>query len=523
MSFAHRARWLGAAGLAMSSGLAAGAQRAGDIGHATAVRAATAASAFLASAVAPVTSARRRAVASTARTTLVRNLAADMAMATGVGVSVSLVYALLPSIARQGGLDAFGLSLLAAAPFLANVLSVLAGRTGPHTPRGLAVARGFGGALLVVLLLDAGPLVMVLVALGFWASISFGVPLQARLWGQMYPQAARGRLIGIVGMARAASAGVGALAGGLLADRIGGLEVVAIGGLLAVGLGAFALAIRTTETRPAEPYSVRRSLSALGSRPVLRHATLAQGFLGGGIIAAAPMLALVQVDRLGLTLAEIGTLGVVAAVATTGSYVAFGALVDRRGGVVTMRVGSLFGVLGLLVYAVAPSLPVLWLAAMALGLCSAAIEMGVQGVVAEQTPLHERGAVMAGWNALTGVRGMVAPFLGTGLMAAGLLDVAGALVGAASLSAVGLVLFVRMTTGLPARSAPPALAVDPAVATSPAAAVATDAGPEPGAADQRRRGLARLPGRRALARWPRRMAPLPLHLARALTRRLAHA
>jgi MFS family permease len=380
---------------------------------------------------------------------LVRNLMADVAVGTGVGLTTALVWSLLPSIARRGGLDALGLALLAAAPFLANVLSILAGRVGPRTPRGLAVLRGAGGLLLVGLVTAPGAPLMALIALGFWMSIGFGTPLQSRLWGLMYPQDVRGRLIGIVGTGRAAAAGLGVLAGGLLADRVGGLPAVALGGLLGMVLGGFALAIRTPDAAPAEPYSVRRSLATLGGRPVLRRAALAQGFLGGGIIAAGPLLAYVQVDRLSLSLTDVGSLGILSALATTLSYAVFGLLIDRRGGVAALRVGALFGVLGLIVYAVAPSLQVLWLAAVAIGLSSAGVEMGIQGLIGEQTPLEGRSAAMAGWNALTGLRGMVAPFLAPGLLWLGLVDVTGGLLLAAGVSAVGLLLFLRMSSGRP--------------------------------------------------------------------------
>lgn len=395
------------------------------------------------------------------RTVLPGNLAADISLGLGVGLTTALMWSLLPSVARRDGVGAMGLALLAAAPFAANVLAIFAGRLGPHTPRGLALVRALGGIALVALVLDPGTPAMALIALGFWLSISFGAPLQSRLWGQMYPQAVRGRLVGIVGTGRAAAAGLGILVGGLLADRIGGLPVIAMGGLLGVALGSAALAVRTSGAGPATSYSVRQSLRALSSRPVLARATLAQGFLGGGLICAGPLLAFVQVDRLSLSLAEVGMLGILAALATTSSYVAFGLLIDRRGGVVTMRLGAAFGVLGLLVYALAPSLQVLLLAAVCLGLSSAAVEMGVQGVIAEQTPLDERSAAMAGWNALTGLRGMVAPFLATGLLALGLVDVTGGLLLAAAVSCVGLAIFLRMGTG---RARPGSREAEPASA-----------------------------------------------------------
>ena len=45
---------------------------------------------------------------------------------------MALVSAILPTVARRGGLDPIGLSALAAAPFVANLLGAFAGRFGPR-------------------------------------------------------------------------------------------------------------------------------------------------------------------------------------------------------------------------------------------------------------------------------------------------------------------------------------------------------------------------------------------------------
>ncbi len=85
---------------------------------------------------------------SPSRRALGRNLALDLVAAIGVGVSMALVTALLPTIARRGGLEPLGLSALAAAPFVANLLSAFAGRFGPRSSAQLALIRGIGAASL---------------------------------------------------------------------------------------------------------------------------------------------------------------------------------------------------------------------------------------------------------------------------------------------------------------------------------------------------------------------------------------
>jgi hypothetical protein len=72
--------------------------------------------------------------------------------------------------------------------------------------------------------------------------------------------------------------------------------------------------------------------------------------------------------------------------------------------------------------------------------------------VSDQTPLATRAAAMAGWNALTGARGIAAAFLMSGLLQAGVVDLTSGLVICAATSAIGVALFVRTKPGVPVES-----------------------------------------------------------------------
>ena len=106
-----------------------------------------------------------------------------------------------------------------------------------------------------------------------------------------------------------------------------------------------------------------------------------------------------------------------------------------------MRFGSIIGLVGLLAYALAPGVAVLWLASIAIGTANSSIEIGVAGVISAETPLASRAAAMSGWNAITGARGLVAPFVmsGTGAGRADQRD--GRPAGCAVVSGVGVALF----------------------------------------------------------------------------------
>jgi MFS family permease len=390
---------------------------------------------------------------------LSRNLSLDLVAAIGVGVSVALVGSLLPTIARRGGLEPLGLAALAAAPFLANLMSVYSGWLGPRSTRQLALFRGLGAGSLLAMLVLPVPAVIIAVTFVFWLSLSLCGPFQIRLLGIMYPARSRGRVVGFLGTGRAAASVLAALAGGLVADRFGGPAAVGWAGIIGAMCALSLSGLRTSAVSVPLAYTARDSIRAVRERPMLRRVALAQGFFFGGLIAAGPLFALVNVDRLDLSLTEVGGIGVVGAVATGLSFLAWGAVADRLGPLAPSSIGSIIGLGGLFAYALAPSVAVVWVAVAAIGTCSAAVEVSVVAVISDGTPLAARAAAMSGWMAITGVRGLAAPFISSTLVQAGVVDVTTALLLCAVVSAFGVVLFWRAASHARAERTKVAVAV----------------------------------------------------------------
>jgi MFS family permease len=375
-----------------------------------------------------------------------RNMSLDLVGAVGIGITSAVVGALLPAIARQGGLVPLGIAALATAPFIANLLSAFAGRVGPRTTGQFAVMRVIGALSLVVLALVGHPLVAVLAAILYWISISFTVPLQTRFWGAMYPSSSRGRIIGLVGTGKAAAAGLAAVTVGLVADHAGAPIGMAIAGALGAGCALAALGLRVSSGEAPRRYSAREAIRVLSNHRALKPMMLGQALYGGGMIAASPLYALVYVDRLRLPLSEVGTVAVFGAIATTVSYVGWGMLVDRRGGIFALRAGSMLGVASLALYVVAPDLRLLWVAALASGLAGAAIDLGIQGSIQKHVPLEDRAPAMAGWNALTGARGVAAPIISSALVQSGMVDLSTGLMLCLVPAALGAIVYFRSET-----------------------------------------------------------------------------
>lgn len=366
-----------------------------------------------------------------------RNLTLDATAALGWGAAVGVVNGLLPSLARLGGADPLGLAALGAAPFMANVFALFAGYLGLGDPRRAAMLRAVGCSLLLLAPL-VPPSWLVLVVTGFWAGAAVTTPVLHHIWGLIYPPRARARLVSVVRSAQALATAAAALFGGLAADRFGGNPVIQVAGAIgAAGALAYGgISAPAQETAPR--FSGLDSLRTLFGNPVLRWVAIGQIVWGAGVFAAQPLYPLVQVDRLHLSLVEIGTLAIVTSAATILSFVPWGVLCDRRGGIPVMAIGCLLGLGAPIAYAVAADLSVLWLAAAGTGLANAAIEIGYTAVLSGHVDHEVRATSAAGWTTVTGIRGTIAPFVAGWLVQAGLLTPTGALVGSAGVAAVAL-------------------------------------------------------------------------------------
>ena len=167
------------------------------------------------------------------------------------------------------------------------------------------------------------------------------------------------------------------------------------------------------------------------------------------------------------SLSEVGVIGIVSAVATTIMFPVWGAVADRFGPLVALRIGSTLGVLCLIGYAVAPSRGPAWVMAFAFGAASASIDVGIAAIVSAQTPLASRAPAMAGWNAITGARGIAAAFLMSALLQVGVVNVTSGLLLCALSSAFGVLLFARVDPNAPARvPAPRSVPIGSAVRTT---------------------------------------------------------
>jgi MFS family permease len=372
-----------------------------------------------------------------------RNLSFDLASWVGVGITSALLGSMLPAIARREGIDPIGVAILAAIPYGASLLSVMAGRVGPRAPAALGLLRMVGAVALALVLLGSGVAWVVVAASIYWLAHFFGMPTQQRMWGVVYPEASRGRLLSMVATGRHAAAAVALLVGGLLASEADGALVIAVGGILGAVLALATSRIATPDLGTVERFSARRAIRSILDHPRVRQLTAAHALFGGGMATAVPLVTLIQVDRLDLGLASIGITGMAGAAATLVSILVWGAIADRRGTVVVLSAAGVLGVAGLVLFAVAAEHATVIAASVLVGLSNGAVEVAFALLIANHVPALHQAAATAGSNAIFGIRGLIAPVVVVMLLQIGILSLDTALALCVAAAIGGAVLYLR--------------------------------------------------------------------------------
>lgn len=376
--------------------------------------------------------------------TVTRNLSLDLTSAVGMGTTMAIVSVLLPSVARKEGIDAMGLAALSALPFLATLLSMFAGRVGPRMPARLALLRAVGALGLLFVLLAPHPLLIAMATFVFWASIALGSPLEQRIWATVYPSRERGRLLGLVGTGRFAAGTVALAAIAVLATGDNWIMVV---GLAAVFGALTSMAVGRMEVpdiASGQRFGARASLGAVAGSPIVRRFAMAQLLFGGGALLAPAFVAMIHVDRLGLSVGDIALAGLLSYGTTAVTIGLCGRLAGGWGPLITVLLGATLGTTAFAVFAWAPTFEIVLVATVLLGLSNAAVNASWPLLIADHASEGEQALVAAGLNAVMGLRGLVVPFVVMVPVSAGVIDEAGGLLICVAAGIGGMLVYGRM-------------------------------------------------------------------------------
>jgi MFS family permease len=189
-------------------------------------------------------------------------------------------------------------------------------------------------------------------------------------------------------------------------------------------------------------YTPVSSLRVLARQRLLRGLALAQGISGIGQLAVVIVAPLVQVDRLGLSLSEIGGMGLATALITTVAYPVCAPAIDRWGGALAMAISGILAVSFPICFAFAASSLPLWVSAVLIGAANAAFDLGLTSLVAERVVPTEQAACIAGWNTIMGLRGIVTATVVGLVLGAGWLSPAALLYLSIAITGLGAAVFV---------------------------------------------------------------------------------
>jgi MFS transporter, DHA1 family, staphyloferrin B biosynthesis exporter len=247
---------------------------------------------------------------------------------------------------------------------------------------------------------------------------SVSTPAYTAIMKDIYPDHLRGRLMSYVRVGMATSMLIAARVMGILQEHRG-LDfrwMFFIGGVFGVGT---ALAFSRLRLPPVlhsgelPPFGefLRDTFSILRSNVGYRWFCVSVFLTGFGNLLQTPAQYAVQVDRFQITPTQIATMQNIAGILSLASLFFWGWYMDRFGSLPTVLAAVAINCLAPLVYAFAPSLFWLYLAAVAMGVSGSGIDLGYLNTTLMFAEPGRAAQYQAVHSTLFGLRGTIAPLL----------------------------------------------------------------------------------------------------------------
>jgi MFS transporter, DHA1 family, inner membrane transport protein len=356
--------------------------------------------------------------------TVRQNLRTELYGSIAYGVFFAMALQFVPVVLRRMGATSDLLALYTALTYVGSILTSLSlvlmrrRRTQTFAVLCWGLARSL---FLIFALLNDVAWVLVVMAV-FWLLEAFPSPAYTRIMQAIYPAGVRGTVMSIVRLGMVAAVLIVTPMAGWALDHWGYhilFPVAALAGLLSTWY--FSRLIVDEGTLPPRQTRPLSDLIAIvrRNRNFAIHLS-AFAVFGLGALLGWPLYPIVQVDRLNLSYTQIGLLATAQSVAWLCGFLYWGRVVDRRGGLWVMRVNLLIGTVVPLSYIFATEGWMLLPAFVAQGIISAGVDLGLINTciqLAEPESVVEYAVIQA---TVVGVRGMVAPFIGAGMVAVGL-------------------------------------------------------------------------------------------------------
>lgn len=347
-----------------------------------------------------------------------RNLTFDFASAIFYGIYLAAINTFVPVVARRLGASAFMLALITAAPAVGNIIAVLASHYLQNRRKMpfMVVVWTIGRGLFALMPLIVAPAPFVLIVVVHWLIVSLAVTGYVEVMRAVYPAAIRGRAMAYVRVGFTATATIFTPIIGQLLD-VWSYQVLfpiaAVCGIMSgVSFGQMTYEESVAERRTGllEPWRIFWRDARFRAYSI--------GFMlcGFGYLLIAPLIPILLVDELQLNYSQVGLLGMINSIFWMAFYVVWGRSVDRRGGLWTVKINLFLTAFIALAFGLAYDI---WLVAVAYiitGITVAGTDLGWMNAIMQFAHKDEVSHYTALHAFLVGVRGIIAPLLGTVLM-----------------------------------------------------------------------------------------------------------
>ncbi len=330
------------------------------------------------------------------------------------GIFGGLTMPFIPVMARRLGAAPLEVSLVVAAQAIVMLLSLLwvnlAQRA--HPVRLVVWMTAVGRALFLVMPLVRTPGAFVAVVFLHHAFTSVAALGYGQVMRVVYPDDARGRIMGLVRVGMAASWIVASLVGGRVMQALPFQTVFAVAAVFGLAGSLLFLRMRVDGSQESG-----ERMALLGTWRTLKEDRQFRQFLGAifvfgfGAWLMGPAIPIMLVDELHATNFQVGLLGAVTSAFWIVAYFQVGRLIDQRTAPGVLALTFLIGSLTPLIYLLAVNPWMVLLSGVTDGLTSAGVDLGWLAALLQYAPQGRVPHYVAIFNTLVGVRGTAAPLL----------------------------------------------------------------------------------------------------------------
>ncbi len=272
---------------------------------------------------------------------------------------------------------------------------------------------GRGTLLLVPFVGNNVSLFMIIIGI-FWICELVPSPGYVRLLERLYPDNVRGRIMSFVRIGMTFAILVMTPVAGWLLDIFDHTIVIPIVAIFGILASVVFMRLKVDDA----PIQRSQSHTAPSLREILKEISTNRSFMlflilntlfGCGTLIGAPLYAVVQVNRLGLSYTEVGYLGLLQSITWLLGYFFWGSLVDKKGPIFVLLISMFCGALMPLGFMLADSFWWLVPAFIAQGLLLGGFDLGFTNTAMNLANRSQLEAYFAAIHLVGGIRGIIVP------------------------------------------------------------------------------------------------------------------